>query len=460
MLALRLGMLLLPILLLALAAFRAAKDGRPQTILWLGTLVQVLVSLLVFKSQRLGRSPLGSAMLVLYVIALSLLAVGHGMAGMSDWYPRYAQGVLFLVGTMFFAHLVIAESGVRDRYQACKMALALADRTQWPADLNHCRQMPEVKQFREALQGDPSPAFALLGHAFPEVRVAAFAALEGWREWQPGQPELLAEILQRSPEAGVKAAALRVLASVRDRPMVERLSMYFNDPAREVRQAAAELLRWSLAERWPWLRLAVRDALAHPAQADGPLLPEGTQLPPEAIKDLKAWVAEKGLLSVRATWTLAAHYERCLAEHAEEKLLQELRHQLLDAHTPAVLRIELSQLMQRRQLFDKALLEKLLDPMNPAPLRVIAADALLAAGKHAGASTALRDVARMPNRDIALATADVVQRRLGVDLGLTPGQTLPPINSRPAADVTRRVMAWAREADLADSTPDTKVLVS
>ena len=57
------------------------------------------------------------------------------------------------------------------------------------------------------------------------------------------------------------------------------------------------------------------------------------------------------------------------------------------------------------------------------------------------------DVARLPNREIALATADVVQRRLGVDLGLPPDQPLPPAHSRLASEVARRVLLWATHQD-------------
>ena len=55
----------------------------------------------------------------------------------------------------------------------------------------------------------------------------------------------------------------------------------------------------------------------------------------------------------------------------------------------------------------------------------------------------LKDLARLPNREIALATADVVQRRLGVDLGMGIGQPLPPVQTRQAAEIARRVTQWA-----------------
>ena len=85
---------------------------------------------------------------------------------------------------------------------------------------------------------------------------------------------------------------------------------------------------------------------------------------------------------------------------------------------------------------------------SPAPLRLIAVEALLGEGESAEATAALRDLARLPNREIALATADVVQRRLKVDLGLVSGQPLPPIHSRLATEISRRVRSWASQYDL------------
>jgi hypothetical protein len=59
----------------------------------------------------------------------------------------------------------------------------------------------------------------------------------------------------------------------------------------------------------------------------------------------------------------------------------------------------------------------------------------------------LRDIARLPNREMALASADALQRRLGVDLGLALGEPLPALHTRQAADVTRRLMRWAAHQD-------------
>ena len=108
--------------------------------------------------------------------------------------------------------------------------------------------------------------------------------------------------------------------------------------------------------------------------------------------------------------------------------------------------------MQFHQELDKGLLEALADPGNPGSLRLIACETILS--DHADspmlrplAVCALRDLARLANRELALATADVVQRRLGVDLGLGLSQPLPPLHSRQATDITRRVMRWANQFD-------------
>ncbi len=74
--------------------------------------------------------------------------------------------------------------------------------------------------------------------------------------------------------------------------------------------------------------------------------------------------------------------------------------------------------------------------------------------EHSEALAALHDLARLPNREIALATAEVVQRCVGIDMGLALGEPSPPLHSRQAAEVTRRVMSWAFGQDgSADATP-------
>jgi hypothetical protein len=112
------------------------------------------------------------------------------------------------------------------------------------------------------------------------------------------------------------------------------------------------------------------------------------------------------------------------------------------------LRLELARLMRENDLLSRPVLQRLVEAVNPAPLRLVAAEALLEQEPgRPDAIAALREVARLPNREIALNTAAAVQRLLGVDMGLAIDQPIPTLQSRLAAEVTRRVMTWAHAAD-------------
>jgi HEAT repeat protein len=444
--------LLVPTGLLLVAALRLGPEHRLQ--LGLGTAFQILVCLLSFLSRRGREQPLGPSVITLYLIALGWLWWGAG--NQNDWYLYMARSILLVVPIILFALQTLTESGAPALRRARVLAQRLEQRKNWPADLAACRSLPEVKALREALHFDATPALALLKNPRPEVRVAALAALEFRKDWRVGQAEYVLHVARAATEPPVRAAAVTALANLEERDLVEALAGFLRDPAWEVRRAAAEALLWDTERRWPWIRHAVRAALADPLQqGDGPLRHDGQLLTAEAVKDLSSWATEKGLLATRAALTLAAHYARALTERPEETLLPSLRRLLADPHAPPILRMEVARLLWNGRDLDRPLLEQLLDPANPAPLRLTAVEALLAdtAGSmpHADAMAALRDLARLPNRDIALATADLVQRRLGVDLGLAPGNPLPPAKSRQAADVTRRLMMWAVQEEAVGS---------
>jgi hypothetical protein len=392
------------------------------------------------------------------LIALAWLWWGSNT---EDWYTNMAKAVLLVVPLLVFGYQTLIDSGAPAIRRARLLADRLAARKEWPADLATCRNLAEVKALRAALGVDASPALALLQHSRPEVRVAALAALEFRKDWRPGQAELVLQVAQRAEQPAIRAAAVTALGNLEDRTLVETLAQFLHDNSWEVRRAAIESLLWDSERRWSWIRFAVRRILADPLfLTDGPLIHDGQLLTPEAVKDLTAWCAEKGALASRASLTLGAHYNRALNERPDETLAKSLRQLLGDPHTPAVLRLELGRLLQYHQELDLPLLEKMLTPSNPAPLRLIASEAMLAeypeGPGRSTAITALRDLARLPNREIALATADVIQRRLGVDLGLGLGQPLPPVHSRQAAEITRRVMVWATQFDTPEDVEDSR----
>jgi hypothetical protein len=452
------AVLLLPTVLLLGVSLR--QPGSDNLLLWIGTGIQAVVCLLSMLSQGTGRQPLGPVIIASYLVALAWLWCSSGV---NDWYSSLVKALLLVVVLGAFAYQTLHDSGAPAIRRARILADRLAKRKEWPNDLSACRALPEVKALRAALNIDASPALVLLQHTRPEVRVAALAALEFRKDWRPGQAELVLQTAQRAEQPVIRAAAVWALANVDDRSLVEAVALFLHDPSVVVRRAATEALLWDTERRWSWIRYIVRRVLADPLYGDdGALTHEGQLLTPEAISDLTGWCAEKGILATRAALTLGHHYGRALTEQPDEKLARALKQQLSDAQTPAMLRIELGRLLQVHQELDLGLLEQLLQASNPAPLRLIAVELLLA--DHRGepaasaALTVLRDLARLPNREIALATGDIIQHRLGVDLGLGLGQPLPPVHSAQAADITRRVMTWASQNDMPDNVEDSRQL--
>lgn len=440
----RIFLLLLPLTLLLISSIRGTSTS--PRLLWLGTLFQLLACGMSLFARPGRREPTGAAIIMLYVIALSWMVLGT--LGSQDWFCHLAQSILLVVPLIYFGVQCLMESGAPAIRRARHLAYRLAHRRDWPEQLHDCRRLPEVKALREAVHLDASPALALLSNPRPEVRVAALAALEFRQNWQPGQPLIVLQLAQHAVEPEVRAAAINALANVNERMLIEALAEFLHDSSRLVRQTAAEALLWNTEQNWPCIRLAVRRALADPVcEDDGPIRHEGELLTPEAVADLTAWCAEKGFQSLRAALTLGCHYHRVLSLAPDAALVEQLRGQLRDGHTPPLLRLELVRVLYAFRELDSELLRQLIDSANPAPLRLIAVEALLQEGNSAEAVAALHELARMPNREIALGIAQVVQRRLGVDLGLPRDCPLPPLQSREAAEIARRVLIWAAHQD-------------
>lgn len=445
----RLGVLLLPAALLSIGSMRPGLSPNSQMFLSVGTAIVVLLCFLTYRSRRGWRYSIGSSVLLLYLTGLGWLGLGLGVANLDDWYLYFAQGILLVASLGVFGWQILADSGAPERRRAQMLAKRLSERANWPADLWACRSLPEVKAFREALHQDATPALGLLGNHRPQVRMAALAALEFRTHWRTGQAQMVQHVALQALEPALRAAALTALANVEDRQIVEQLAEFLRDPSWEVRRAAQEALLWDTETRWTWIRHGIRRALADATCADdGPLLPAGQMLSSEAVADLTAWSAEKGLLAVRSAQTLVAHYERLLNERSDPALVNSLEKKLGDIHCAVPLRLELARLMRENDLLSRPVLQRLVEAVNPAPLRLVAAEALLEQEPgRPDAIAALREVARLPNREIALNTAAAVQRLLGVDMGLAIDQPIPTLQSRLAAEVTRRVMTWAHAAD-------------
>jgi hypothetical protein len=438
---------MLPVSLLTVCSLRAGDEHRD--LLWLGTLFQGLGCMLAVVSWRGLRQPLSSAVIMLYVIALSWLLLAAN--GTNDPVVHVSQAILLVLPLGFFGVQCLLDSGAPALRRATVLAHQLGRRRDWPGNLSACRRLPEVKALREALHIDAQPALNLLANPRAEVRVGALAALEFREDWRKGQPEVVLNVAQRTDVPEIRAAAISALANIDERNTVESLAEFLHDPSPVVRAAATEALLWDVEGRWTWIRNAIRLSLGNPnCQADGPLRLEGVLYPPEAVFDLTAWSSEKGLLGMRAAQTLAAHYAQAMAAKPDPALMKDLRRQVADAHCPPMLRLELVRLLLQYGEADRPLLKQLIAPSCPAPLRLLAVEALLEAEDTGEATAALHDLARLPNREIALAVGSVVQRYLAQDMGLPRDGSLPPIHTRQAAEVARRVMCWASASDVVD----------
>jgi hypothetical protein len=431
--------LILPAVVVAVAAL--TRRGWMPIVLWAGAGVTLIFALVLqrFVAGRALASPLSGL-----PAAVAVLAIWLGRPDPHDPAAFFALGGLLLLAVTLFAGYALGATGAPALRHARAMAKRLASRVRWPDDLDACRHVPEVKELRDALRHEAAPAMSLLVDQPPAVRIAALAALEYRRSWRRGQPDLVLEIAKGDDQAEIRAAALLALGSVNQRLIVEEMAECLRDPAAIVRQAAADALLWDCERRWIWVRHAVHEALADPRfERDGPIALSVGRFTEQAVSDLAAWATEAGPLGLRATQTLAHHYNDRIAESNDPKLLAELRDHVASPRASAMLRIELATLLRRFGSFTPGLLETLLDPANPSPLRLFAVEALLQRGVDDRSIEVLRQVAKQPNRELAMQAAVIVQKYLHVDLGLAIGQPPPALHTRQAAEVTRRVIQWS-----------------
>jgi hypothetical protein len=129
------------------------------------------------------------------------------------------------------------------------------------------------------------------------------------------------------------------------------------------------------------------------------------------------------------------------------ELVSELAVLMLAHDTPPGLRIELAALLRDQHLLGPELLDRMTNMDQPGPMRLFAAEVMLAHDPNdPDGVDVLRGLARQPNREIAVQVGGILQNVLGLELGLPPGGQLPSSNSKAAADVARRVLAWANGA--------------
>ena len=440
-LAAQAGSLALAVVPAAALGLAAARFGSP--LLGGAALLAVAAGVLVGRTPPVWRPPTSAKAVGLFLVAYAALwadTVRLHDRGADPVAPLLRGTLLVLAIGLLIVH-DLTRTGLGPRRKALAVARRLTNRLRWPETPAGFAELADVRALRAATRDDPGPALDLLADPRPEVRRAALAALAGRPFWRPAESALVLGTA-KTPDPAVKVMALTALARATDPNSVAGLTGFLRDPTPDVRAAAGAALMTDPA-RWPVVRDAVREALAAPAlAADGPLPGAADRLTPMAVCDLTSWAAEHEPLAGRSVRTLAEFYALRLQTGRSPELPAELGRMVTDALTPTALRVELAGLLRGLNLLPPELLDRMTDADQPGPVRLLAVELMLATNpEDAEAIDVLRGLARQPNRETAITIARLLQAYLGLDLGLPAGPIAA--QSRPAAEVAKRVLAWA-----------------
>ena len=408
----------------------------------IGAFIAAGFGVLLGREPEVWRPPASGVVMLIYLASLAgLWATTHST---SDGLIQFARGLLLIVAVGLFVNHDLTRSGLAARRKARILCKKLTQRVHWPEDYDLYVGLPEVRNLRETLREDPSPALAMLVHPRTEVRAAAFVALQGRPSWRTVEAAAVIAAARQAHDPPVRAAAVTALATADDPVTIAEIGMLLRDPAPVVRVAAADAILSGGARRWPEVRGYVRDSLADPLLAnDGPFPNAAGRLPSIAACDLYTWAAESPPLGDRAASTLVEHYAARLHTGDSPELPSELGELTTDAQTPAALRVELAALLRDFGLVTPEQLDRMTDVDQPGPVRLLAAEVLLAANPdHPDALDVLRGLGRQPNRDTALVIARILQLYLRLDMGLPEDGKVAPA-SKVAAEAAKRVLMWA-----------------
>lgn len=433
-------MLLGPAALLGLAAVRA--DGLARAVA-AGVGVTIGLEALFFLVRYGPQRAAGSMFLLLfYGITAAVLRFNAPDLGSANTHLNLAAALLIPTG--LFVRRELATTGGTARRVKFLIRQLLA-RKEWPVTFAVYRDCPQVQALREGLRDNAAPALPLLAHDDVRVQVAVLTALEFHPSWRKGQVETVLQRAHYSEEPAVRVAAVLALACVTKTRHLHGLLNFLRDPTAEVRRAAGMAVLWDAGRRWPDIRGQVRQALAAAHAAKDGALPCSAALSPAAVKDLVTWSSENGPVGKRSTQTLVRHCQKAIQEDGSPEAIARVVGLVCDPGVPPALRVELAHRLRQADALPSDIGSRLLGAGHPTMLRVLAAGAVLGRCGDPRAVEVLREAARQPNREIALAAAAIVQKYLSVDLGLPVGADLPAMNSREAADVTRRVFKWATD---------------
>lgn len=442
------GITFIPSLLLSWKASDQTSPWHNSILLLAIVEAAVAVGLIV----RVGatRTAMGPWALLMYLVTLVTLRFVAYDPGYPADQLRVAVGLLAFVLLLALSEVRQHRGNVR---QAKFLLKKLLSRGEWPA-YDQFHALPEVQALKDALEENAAPALPFLAHPDPNIQVAILTAMAYQPTWRKGQVETVFHYLAASDEPAVRAAAVIAAARVRKTRHLNVLLAFLHDHYSIVRRATAQAIMWDVHQRWTTIRSQIRLALAEPnAVKDGPL-PCSTGLPAIAIHDLLLWSGEAGPVGKRSTQTIIRHCKRAITEDGTPEAIDQVLELVANEDVPASIRVELAHQLNHADVFAPEVAAKLIDSSQPTMLRLMAAGALLSQREDKRAIEVLRDAARQPNREIALAAAGIIQKYLSIDVGLPVGGELPLANSRQAAEVTRRVMEWANNEKAPSSYPE------
>ncbi|QVL32431.1 hypothetical protein KIH39_00495 [Telmatocola sphagniphila] len=432
-------LLLVPPALLCLIAFRTTEGSKPKLI---GSAVfSVMFVIGLIRDRGVWNAATGWLGVLHFAICLGALWISKIPKDLDFW----AANAGFVSLPIILLLLPAAQALTSVRRRARLFVNRLASRSHWPEDLNACSQLPEVRILQGLLVQDAEPALGALSHPKPQVRLIVLTALQARESWLPGQAERVFHCAFYAQEPAVRAAALRALANVRDPYQIQKIADFCTDSAPEVRYATFEALLYNAVSRWPETRRWIHTAL-HDRRfiEDGPL-PLGTQiLPSQALDDISVWACEPGQTSRRALLSLIVYYRTMLQRNRTAELLSRLYSQLVDSRLHSTLRVEIAFVLRDQAAFSPEVLRKMIEHHQPSQIRLLAASELLSNGFDESALETLREVARQPNREIALGVAQVLQATMQIDMGLPANGEVPAANTRAAAEIARRVTLWTQ----------------
>ncbi|MGL6073696.1 MAG: hypothetical protein ACRC8S_05990 [Fimbriiglobus sp.] len=430
------AILLAPTIILASTAV-----GYDSGLALIGAISTLIGAACLVRYAYAWRPPASGLVILLYLVALGWLWIVTRHEPTAS--ARLGKGILLLgaVGLLIGHDLI--RTGLEPRRRAREYSRRLQRRTFWPTQEAEFAAIPEVRVLMDVLEHDPTPAAELLTDDRMQVRMAAFVALQQRNYWRRGEAEMVLNAIQKTQDPPTRAAGIRSLQAMSDGDLLGVVAGYLRDRSPEVRAATLQTLLAHHDTRWPIIRDSIRDALADPHFAkDGPM-----HLPPDslsgvAICDLVTWSAEAAPLGDRALQTLMAHYAIVLQTGTEPALPGQLCQQITNTNVPPQMRVELASLMHKLGMITPDLLDRMTDADQPGPVRLLAAEMLLAWNKdNPDALDVLRGLGRQSNRETALAIARLLQKYLHVDMGLPTGGAAT--NTKQAAEVTKRVLMWA-----------------